>query len=67
MAADIFSGALIIFRGLSSSITNCNAPSTGGKYFDLSAKFVKSNLENAIFKATGDMDPKDFGARFSTS
>ena len=28
---------------------------------------LKSNLENSIFKATGDMDPKDFGARFSTS
>ena len=37
MAAEIFAGALIIFKGLSSSKTKFKALSTGGTYFSLSS------------------------------
>ena len=44
MAADIFSGALIILRGLSSSKTNFNARSNGGTYLFVFSKDEKRSF-----------------------
>ena len=44
IAAEIFSGALIIFRGRSSSRTNFKALSTGGLYLFISSDEYSKSL-----------------------